>query len=502
MKILKHIPECEQILTPEALEFLTKLTEGYGQKIKNLLNLRKTGSKTTFLSATQSIREDDWTAAAIPEDILDRRVEITGPVDRKMIINAMNSGANVFMADFEDSNSPTWENCILGQVNLRDAAVKTIEYHDNIKNKHYKLNSETATLFVRPRGLHLTEKHLTHNGEAIPASLFDFGLYFFHNAASLIEQGTRPYFYLPKLEHFHEAQLWADIFAFSERELGIEHGTIRATVLIETLPAAFQMDEIIYALREYSAGLNCGRWDYIFSYIKTLHGDSACLVPDRDQVTMTQTFMRTYSDLLVHTCHRRGVHAMGGMAAQIPIKNDSESNERALNKVREDKLREVQNGHDGTWVAHPGLVQIAKEIFDEHMPTPNQISRQTENTAFEEDLVKPPKGTFTEFGLRKNIEVSLRYLNSWLAGNGCVPINNLMEDAATAEISRAQIWQWLKYDVVLDTYQVVTPDYFNEVLDEVSEEVSSTEEATGLLRNFCLNETLDDFLTIKAYELL
>ena len=343
---------------------------------------------------------------------------------------------------------------------------------------------------------------MTHNGEAIPASLFDFGLYFFHNAASLIEQGTRPYFYLPKLEHFHEAQLWADIFAFSERELGIEKGTIRATVLIETLPAAFQMDEIIYALREYSAGLNCGRWDYIFSYIKTLHRDSACLVPDRDQVTMSQTFMKTYSDLLVHTCHRRGVHAMGGMAAQIPIKNDSESNERALNKVREDKLREVQNGHDGTWVAHPGLVQIAKEIFDEHMPTPNQISRQTENTAFEEDLVKPPEGTFTEFGLRKNIEVSLRYLNSWLAGNGCVPINNLMEDAATAEISRAQIWQWLKYDVVLDTHQVVTPDYFNEVLDEISKEVSSTEEATGLLRGFCLSETLDDFLTIKAYELL
>ena len=381
MKILKHIPECEQILTPEALDFLTKLTEGYSQKIKNLLNLRKTGSKTTFLSVTQPIRDGNWTAAPIPEDILDRRVEITGPVDRKMIINAMNSGANVFMADFEDSNSPTWENCILGQVNLRDAAVKTIEYHDNVKNKHYKLNSETATLFVRPRGLHLTEKHLTHDGEAIPASLFDFGLYFFHSAAALVDQGTRPYFYLPKLEHFHEAQLWADIFAFSERELGIEKGTIRATVLIETLPAAFQMDEIIHALREYSAGLNCGRWDYIFSYIKTLHGDSGCLVPDRDQVTMSQTFMSTYSDLLVHTCHRRGVHAMGGMAAQIPIKNDSESNERALNKVREDKLREVQNGHDGTWVAHPGLVQIAKEIFDEHMPTPNQISRQTENTA-------------------------------------------------------------------------------------------------------------------------
>jgi len=498
----------QDILSDRALSFVEDLCHLFGERIDKLLEKRQEiqkrfdeGMKPDFLPLTIDIRESEWSVAEIPTELADRRVEITGPVDRKMIINALNSGARVFMADLEDSNSPTWDNCVQGQVNLYDAVRKTIDYTNPSTGKYYTLKDDPAILFVRPRGLHLKEKNVLRNNESIPASLFDFGLYFFHNARRLVADGTRPYFYLPKLEHCAEAKLWDDIFSHGENYLGLDHGTIRATVLVETLPAVFQMDEILHALKDHSVGLNCGRWDYIFSFIKTLRNDPQAVMPDRDQVTMTQHFMRCYTQLLISTCHRRGAHAMGGMAAQIPIKNDTVANESALAKVRDDKLREVLDGHDGTWVAHPGLIPLAMEIFDTHMKTPNQIHKQIENFNAPidgRDLLCVPKGTCTEAGLRKNIRIGFKYLQAWLGGNGCVPLDNLMEDAATAEISRAQIWQWRKHGVRLDNGKKVTSSYLRWVLnDELGEKISV---AKTVFMNLCLAEDLHDFLTIDAYK--
>ena len=418
-----------------------------------------------------------------------------------MIINALNSGANVFMADFEDSNSPTWENCIDGQQNLYDAVRKKIDFVDPKTQKEYKLNKKVATLFVRPRGLHLVEKNYNN----IPASLFDFGLYFFHNHKQLLKNGTRPYFYLPKIEHYREARLWNEIFSFAESSFDLPVGTIRATVLIETLPAAFQMDKILYELRGHSVGLNCGRWDYIFSFIKSLSLSRGAVLPDRDQVGMTEHFMRSYTQLLIQTCHKRGAHAIGGMAAQIPIKDDPEANHVAMNKVRADKLREVQDGHDGTWVAHPVLVDVAKEIFDEHLKTPNQIDKQLYlNYSIEsDDLLCTPKGQCTEAALRKNIGIAFQYINSWINGNGCVPIDNLMEDAATAEISRAQIWQWRKHKIYLSNGKQVTNKYLGLVINsEIKkfEHYKKFEETSIILNKLCFSEEIIDFLTLECYD--
>src|SRR6266436_3666929 len=462
------------ILTPEARAFLSKLAARFEPRRQELLARRRTvqqdidnGKLPDFLPETAGIRQRDWTVAPIPKDLCDRRVEITGPVDRKMIINALNSGANVFMADFEDSNSPTWNNNIEGQHNLRDAVRGTIRY-ESPEGKRYQVGPNPATLFVRPRGWHLDEKHFLVDGKPISASLFDFGLFFFHNAAALLSKGTGPYFYLPKMESHLEARLWNDVFCFAQDELGIPRGSIRATVLIETILAAFEMDEILYELREHSAGLNCGRWDYIFSFIKKFRNRPDFVLPDRSILTMDKHFLNSYVQLLIQTCHRRGIHAMGGMAAQIPIKNDPEANQSALEKVRQDKLREVRAGHDGTWVAHPGLVPIAKEIFDANMKGTNQVSRRRDGVhVTAKDLLAVTEGPITEEGLRWNIDVGLQYLESWLRGSGCVPIYNLMEDAATAEICRAQVWQWLRHGATLSDGRRVTQDMVrNSIADE------------------------------------
>ncbi len=447
-----HLSGSEGILTPAALEFVAALAHRFAPRRDDLLARRRerqarldAGEKPRFLAETEGVRGRRWKVAPPPKDLLDRRVEITGPVERKMIINALNSGAKVFMADFEDSNSPTWANCIEGQVNLRDAVRREIDYTAP-GGKRYLLGDSLATLMVRPRGWHLDEKHVTVDGRPVPAALFDFGLYFFHNAQELIERGSGPYFYLPKLESHLEARLWNDVFLFAQRALGILRGTIRATVLIETVLAAFEMDEILYELKEHSAGLNCGRWDYIFSFIKKFRADPACLLPDRASVGMTAHFLRSYSRLLIRTCHRRGAHAMGGMAAQIPIKHDERANAEAIAKVVADKEREAKDGHDGTWVAHPGLVPVAMEVFDRHMAGPHQMSRPLDELAIApEDLLRVPAGAITREGLDLNVSVGLRYLEAWLRGSGCVPLRNLMEDAATAEISRAQLWQWIRH---------------------------------------------------------
>jgi len=441
-------------------------------------------------------------------------VEITGPVDRKMVINALNSGARTFMADFEDSSSPTWAVMVEGQANLYDAVRGTIEF-TSPDGRQYRLAERTAVLLVRPRGWHLKEKHVLHDGEPIPAALFDFGLYFFHNAAELVARGTAPYFYLPKLESHHEARLWNDVFNHAQDALGLPRGTIRATVLIETVLAAFEMDEILWELREHSAGLNCGRWDYIFSFIKCFRAHPQFVLPDRAQVTMSTHFLRSYSRLLIRTCHRRGIHAMGGMAAQIPIKNDPQANDKAIEKVRQDKLREVTDGHDGTWVAHPGLVPVAMAIFDEHMPGPNQIDNKREDVQVSaRDLLQVPEGTITLAGLRNNVSAALRYTESWLMGQGCVPLFNLMEDAATAEISRAQIWQWIRYPKgVLDDGRKVTAELFREILgaelDQVRTEIGAQtfgtrnfNEAAELLEKMVTTKNLPAFLTLEAYGLL
>src|SRR5258706_414618 len=445
-------PGFAEILTADAHHFLTTLARAFEPRRQELLARRverqrriAAGELPDFLPETRHIRSDAWTVAPIPADLTDRRVEITGPVDRKMIINALNSGARVYMADFEDSNAPTWRNNLEGQLNLRDAVRGTITF-SSPEGKRYSVSPNPATLMVRPRGWHLDEKHVTMDGRAISAALFDFGLFFYHNATALIAKGSGPYFYLPKLESHLEARLWNDVFNLAQDELGIPRGTIRATVLIETILAAFEMDEILYELREHSAGLNCGRWDYIFSFIKKFRNQASALVPDRAQVTIGRDFLKAYVDLLIHTCHRRGIHAMGGMAAQIPIRNDPVANDAAMARVRADKLREVKAGHDGTWVAHPGLVPIAQAVFDEHMPGPNQIHVTRDDVQVTAaDLLIVPAGTITAEGLRTNIDVGVRYLAAWLAGNGCVPIHKLLEDAATAEIRRAHSRQRLPH---------------------------------------------------------
>ena len=502
------------VLTPEARAFLVKLAERFESRRQELLARRKTvqqeinqGKFPHFLPETAAIRQGDWKVAPIPKDLRDRRVEITGPVDRKMIINALNSGANVFMADFEDSNSPTWSNNIEGQQNLRDAIRGTIRY-ESPEGKKYELDAKLATLVVRPRGWHLNEKHFLVEGKPISASLFDFGLFFFHNGAALVNKGTGPYFYLPKLESHLEARLWNDVFCFAQDECGVPRGSIRATVLIETILAAFEMDEILYELREHSSGLNCGRWDYIFSYIKKFQAHPEFVLPDRSLVTMETHFLSSYVELLVETCHRRGIHAMGGMAAQIPIRNDAAANEQALEKVRRDKLREVQAGHDGTWVAHPGLVAVAKEIFDKYMPEPNQISKpRVHRTVEARDLLEVPKGDITEAGLRWNIDVGLQYLHSWLKGSGCVPIYNLMEDAATAEICRAQVWQWLRHGAHVKDGTPVTDAMVEGIIHKRAAELGSAndkklQQAARVLEDLTTSREFAEFLTLASYDLL
>jgi len=505
--VISRSPVESQILTPEASAFLTKLAKEFEPRRQELLARRCTrqqridaGELPGFLTETAHIREMEWTVAPIPHDLLDRRVEITGPVDRKMIINALNSGASVFMADFEDSNSPTWQNNLEGQANLRDAVDGTITY-TSPEGKRYDLNDRVATLVVRPRGWHLNEKHFQVNGVPVSGSLFDFALYFFHNAERLIRKGTGPYFYLPKLESHLEARLWNDVFCFAQDELGIPRGTIRATVLIETILAAFEMDEILYELREHSSGLNCGRWDYIFSFIKKFRNRPEFVLPDRSTLTMEKDFLKSYVDLLIHTCHRRGVHAMGGMAAQIPIKNDPDANHRAIEKVRQDKLREVQAGHDGTWVAHPGLVPIAKEIFDARIKEANQIHRRHDEVhVAASDLLSVTEGEITENGLRWNIDVGLQYLESWLRGSGCVPIYNLMEDAATAEICRAQVWQWLRHGAKLSNGNQITIELVRRVIGEQKSKLKSSAETAEIFDRMMTSPDFAEFLTLVAYD--
>ncbi len=498
-----------QVLSPQATNFLKRLAREFEPRRQDLLQRRQVrqkaldaGALPDFLKETAHIREKDWTVAPIPADLLDRRVEITGPVDRKMIINALNSGANMFMADFEDSNSPTWQNNLEGQVSLRDAIEGTIRFVSP-EGKRYELNSLVATLLVRPRGWHLEERHFLVDGKAISASIFDFGLYLFHNAQALINKKSGPYFYLPKMESHLEARLWNDVFCAAQDELGIPRGTIRATVLIETILAAFEMDEILYELREHSAGLNCGRWDYIFSYIKKFRNRPDFVLPDRSTLTMDKHFLKSYVDLLIQTCHRRGIHAMGGMAAQIPIKSDPVANERALEKVRQDKLREVLAGHDGTWVAHPALVPIAKEIFDAHMKTPNQISlRPKDVRVTAKDLLAVTAGQITEEGLRWNIDVGLQYLESWLRGFGCVPIYNLMEDAATAEICRSQVWQWVRHGTKLNDGRPVTREMVRDLIHEQATRLSGARmaDAAKIFEAMTNDSHFADFLTLVAYD--
>lgn len=520
LKIVGDItPQVEQVLTPEAVEFLTQLHEKFDDRRKELLTFRAerqkrldAGEKLDFLPETKHIREGDWTIAPLPEDLQDRRVEITGPVDRKMVINALNSGAKMFMACFEDASSPTWENMISGQVNLHDAIRRTIAYTNPANGKEYKLNEETAVLLVRPRGLHMVEKNVTVNDEVMSGSLFDFGLYFFHNAKEAIARGTGPYFYLPKLESHLESRWWNEVFVFAQDYIGIPQGTIKATVLIETVPAAFEMDEILYELREHSKGLNCGRWDYIFSFIKRLRNQPEVVLPDRGQVTMTVPFMRAYTQLCVKTCHKRNAPAMGGMAAQIPIKGDDEANAVAFAKVAEDKRREATDGHDGTWVAHPGMVQTAMEQFDAIMKTPNQIDKKREDVSVTaDDLLAIPEGTITEDGLRVNLNVGVQYIASWLRGQGAAPIHNLMEDAATAEISRTQVWQWIRHPKgILEDGRKVTIELALEVLEEelakIKEAVGEQAyesgryaEATELFKTLIEQDEFVEFLTLPGY---
>lgn len=510
----------ESILTPQALSFLAALAREFAPRVSECLAARQArqrrldeGESLHFLPQTREIRDADWTVAPIPGDLQDRRVEITGPPERKMVINAMNSGASCYMADFEDANTPTWANLVHGQYNLYDAVRHQIEYDDPHSGKHYALQDAPVVLMVRPRGWHLYDHHLRVEKQPIPAGLFDFGLYFFHNARQLMANGSGPYFYLPKMESHLEARLWNDVFLFAQERLDIPRGSIRATVLIETIPASFELHEILYELREHSAGLNCGRWDYIFSFIKRFRHRADFVIPDRQQVGMTQPFMRAYSQLVIQTCHRRNVHAMGGMAAQIPIKDDAGENLQAMNKVQADKLREVQDGHDGTWVAHPALVPVAKKIFDTHMPTANQIAKKREDVKVSEaDLVEIPQGTRSDAGLRYCIRVGIQYLAAWLGGNGAVPIYHLMEDAATAEISRAQIWQWLHHRAMVDD-RLLDAARLRETLEQemqhMREELGPTHfhqerfaQAREIFEHLCLDRDFTEFLTLPAYEVL
>ena len=506
-----------KILTPEAVAFIVDLQRTFNDRRKALLDARHerqklldAGEKPNFLAETKAIRDAEWTVAPLPADLLDRRVEITGPVDRKMIINALNSGAKVFMADFEDSNTPLWNNLLDGQINLRDAIRRTISYSDPATKKQYKLNDKTAVLFVRARGWHLDEQHVRVDGEPMSGSIFDFGLYFFHNAKELLARGSGPYFYLPKLESHLEARLWNDIFIRAQEKFGVPQGSIKGTVLIETILASFEMDEILYELREHSAGLNCGRWDYIFSFIKKFSNDPHAVLPDRAQVTMATHFMRSYSKLAIKTCHRRNVHAMGGMSAYIPIKSDLEANDKAIAQVKADKEREASDGHDGTWVAHPGLVPVAMEIFDRLMPQPNQISKQLPDyNVTADDLLQIPAGQITDAGLKQNVAVGLGYVEAWMRGIGCVPLFNLMEDAATAEISRAQLWQWVHQKAKLsDGRTVDTPLVESIIADELKKQkvavdavrYSAYEMAADLMRELVSAPQFIEFLTLPAYQ--
>jgi malate synthase len=515
-------PATEEILVPEVIELIAALHRSFNQRRKELLQRRQqrqadldAGQTPDFLAATENVRKSDWTVAPIPADLQDRRTEITGPTDRKMVINALNSGAKVFMADFEDANTPTWENLMEGQINLRDAIRRAIEFQSP-EGKAYRLKEKVAVLFVRPRGWHLPEKHFLVDGEQVSGSLFDFALYMFHNAKELLARQSGPYFYLPKMESHLEARLWNDVFNFTQDSLGVARGSIRATVLIETILAAFEMDEILYELKDHSAGLNCGRWDYIFSCIKRFRNTPEFILADRALVTMTTHFMRSYSLLCIKTCHRRAIHAMGGMAAQIPIKNDERANEEALAKVRADKEREANDGHDGTWVAHPGLVPTALTAFDAVMKTPNQIDRKREDVRIgAADILKfGPEEPITEQGLRTNVSVGVQYLESWLRGAGCVPIFNLMEDAATAEISRAQVWQWIRHPRgVLSDGRKVTKELFRTVLEEELAKVQASigqerykkgkySEAAELFDRITTSEQFTEFLTLPGYERL
>jgi malate synthase len=519
VKIAAPVSEAHaQILTPEAIDFIVDLQRNFNERRKALLSARQerqrkldAGEKPNFLPETKkTIRDAAWTVAPLPADILDRRVEITGPVDRKMIINALNSGAKVFMADFEDSNTPTWNNLLDGQINLRDAIRRTITFADPGSGKQYKLKDKVAVLFIRPRGWHLEERHVLVDSEPMSGSIFDFGLYFFHNAKELLARGSGPYFYLPKMESHLEARLWNDIFIRAQKQLGIPQGTIKGTVLIETILASFEMDEILYELRDHSAGLNCGRWDYIFSFIKKFSADPHAVLPDRGQVTMATHFMRSYSKLAIKTCHHRNVHAMGGMSAFIPIKSDPVANEKAIAQVQADKEREASDGHDGKWVAHPGLVPVALEIFDRLMPQPNQISKQLPDyNPTAEDLLKIPEGQITEAGLRQNVAVGLGYVEAWLRGIGCVPLFNLMEDAATAEISRAQLWQWVHHKAKLADGRLVAVDLVESIIEnELAQQrkivdaarYGAYEKAADLMRDLIRAPRFIDFLTVPAYD--
>jgi malate synthase len=509
------------ILTPEAVAFVAKLSREYRGRVDDLLARRaerqeriSAGEMPDFLPETREIREGDWKIAPIPDDLQDRRVELTGPPDRKMTINALNSGASCWMADFEDANCPTWHNMLESQLNMKEAIEGTITFDDPKTGKHYELKEDVAVILARPRGWHLFEKHMLVDGKQVPGGLFDFGLYFFHNAQTLLDNGSGPYFYLPKMESHLEARLWNDVFELAQDELGIPRGAIKATVLIETILATFEMHEILYELREHSAGLNCGRWDYIFSYIKKFR-EQDMLLPDRNSVTMTVPFMRAYSLLTIKTCHQRGAHAMGGMAAQIPRSDDPEWTEFANNKVREDKEREAKDGHDGTWVAHPGMVSLAKEAFDEYMLQPSQLDKIPDVSPSAEDLLEKPEGNITMDGFRNNISVGVQYIAAWLAGRGAVPVFNLMEDSATAEISRAQVWQWIHHQRgILEDGTEVTEDLFNKTLDEELEKIKTDivgperweqdefGKAAELFARISTDDEFVEFLTLPGYEYL
>ncbi|MGX1307627.1 malate synthase [Amorphus suaedae] len=514
-------PRFDEVLTPEALAFLADLHRTFDHTRRALLEARAlrqrefdAGTLPDFLPETKEIRDGAWRITSIPDDLMDRRVEITGPVDRKMVINALNSGAKVFMADFEDATSPTWANAIEGQINMIDRWADRIDFTDETTGKRYAIGPNPAVLLVRPRGWHLPEVHIEVDGRPMSGSLVDFGLYVFHNAKTMIARGTGPYFYLPKLESHKEARLWNDVFVHAQNALDIPVGTIKVTVLIETLPAAFEMDEILYELRDHIVGCNAGRWDYIFSFIKTLRRNQGYVLPDRSQVVMGKAFLRAYSLLLIKTCHKRGAFAMGGMAAQIPNRRDPEANEAALAKVRADKEREAGDGHDGTWVAHPDLVPVAMEVFDRLMPEPNQIGRQRDDVMVgQRELLEVHPGSKTEAGLRDNIRVGVQYIEAWLRGKGAVPLYNLMEDAATAEISRSQIWQWLTFGAQLDDGQTVTGPLFAKLLEEemagVRDEIGAEAydagrfpEAIDLFRTLSTADDLVPFLTLPAYELI
>jgi malate synthase len=513
-------PGYERVLTKPALEFVASLVRQFEPARIALTAYRDqfqaaidAGALPDFLPETREIRESEWTIRGVPADLQDRRVEITGPTTRKMIVNALNSGASCFMADFEDALSPTWENIVEGQINLADYWQGAIGFNDPETGKRYDIAGKPAVLIIRPRGWHLLEEHILVDGSPAAGAFVDFGLYFFHNAQRTLAKGSGPYFYLPKIEHYGEAALWDKIFVQAQTVAGLPVGTIKATVLIETLPAAFEMEEILHAMRDHIVGLNCGRWDYIFSFIKTLRAKPDYLLPDRGQVVMGKAFLKAYADLLVKTCHKRGAFAMGGMAAFIPNRRDPEVTERALAAVREDKLREVTSGHDGTWVAHPDLVGVATEVFNQHMPQPNQLDKaRDEVAAGQADLLRVHEGTRTEDGLRANIRVGVQYVEAWLRGNGAVPLYNLMEDAATAEISRTQVWQLLKYGAKLEDGRQVTRALFEQLLDDEMARLKAAlgdayeqgrfPEAIGIFKQLVVADRLEPFLTLPAYKLI